>query len=94
MVALQVLTLGGARWSLAAVWRATLNAFGGSFFFTMVSGQDRANLGLLLAGGYAVLATGMCLVGSRRWSPTGTNDAPAVPGIHGANEDLAAAISR
>ena len=43
-------------WTHAAVWHATLNAFGGAFFFTMVTGADRDRLSLLLGLEYALLA--------------------------------------
>jgi membrane protease YdiL (CAAX protease family) len=55
-ILLQIFSASGGRWSLAAVWHATLNTFGGSFFFTMVSGADNTRLGLLLSGAYALLA--------------------------------------
>lgn len=80
MVALQVFILSGGRWSLVAVWHASVNAFGGAFFFTMVSGQDEANLDLLLAGGYAVLAAAMYFAGGRRRRRTDIQDALATPG--------------
>jgi hypothetical protein len=51
-----LLLIGSGRWSVAAVWHATLNAFGGAFFFTMVTGADRVRLGLLLSAAYAILA--------------------------------------
>lgn len=41
-------------WTLAAVWHATVNAFGGAFFFTMVTGTDRDHLDLLLGFVYAL----------------------------------------
>lgn len=41
-------------WTLAAVWHATLNAFGGAFFFSMVTGPDRDRLDLLLGLVYAL----------------------------------------
>lgn len=56
LVLLLLLQASGGRWSLVAVWHATLNTFGGSFFFTMVTGADNARLGLLLSGAYTVLA--------------------------------------
>ncbi|PKH37156.1 CAAX protease self-immunity [Nocardioides alpinus] len=43
-------------WTLAAVWHATLNAFGGAFFFSMVTGPDRDRLDLLLGLEYALVA--------------------------------------
>lgn len=56
-----------SRWSLAAVWHATLNAFGGGFFFTMVSGPDHERLGVLLGSAYAVLGA-VCYLAWRRTS--------------------------
>ena len=44
------------RWTLVALWHATLNATGGRFFFRMVTGEDHVRVELLLAGTYAVLA--------------------------------------
>jgi hypothetical protein len=69
MIVLQLYVASGGRWSLAAVWHATLNAFGGAFFFTMVSGADRERLGLLLAGAYAVLAVVAVLLARGRQTP-------------------------
>ncbi len=37
MIVLQLFVASGGHWSLAAVWHATLNAFGGMFLFTMVT---------------------------------------------------------
>lgn len=65
MVTLQVLMASAGRWSLVAVWHATLNAVGGLFFFTMVSGDDQARLGFLLAGLYSVVAVAVHLAGGR-----------------------------
>ena len=65
MVMLQVFTASGGRWTLVAVWHATLNAFGGGFFFRMVTGDDRANLDLLMAGIYTVVAAGVYFAGGR-----------------------------
>jgi hypothetical protein len=56
LVLLRLLQASDGRWSLAAVWHATLNAFGGGYFFQMVTGADRDRLGLLLAAGYALVA--------------------------------------
>jgi membrane protease YdiL (CAAX protease family) len=56
MLLLLMFTANGGRWAPAAVWHATLNAFGGGFLFAMVTGADRVRLGLLLAAAYAVLA--------------------------------------
>lgn len=64
LIVLVMMSASGGRWSLAAVWHATLNAFGGAFFFTMVSGADQDRLGMLLAAAYAVLAI-VALVVSR-----------------------------
>ena len=49
MVVLCVLNSTGGKWSLVAVWHATLNAVGGGFVFTMVEGADKARLGVLFA---------------------------------------------
>jgi hypothetical protein len=48
-------------WQLAAVWHATLNTFGGGFFFGMVTGADNARLCTLLAAAYAGLALAVVL---------------------------------
>ncbi|NEY37241.1 hypothetical protein GTU99_34930 [Streptomyces sp. PRKS01-65] len=69
MILLQLYVASGGRWSLAAVWHATLNAFGGAFFFTMVSGADRERLGLLLAGAYAILAVVAVVLARGRRTP-------------------------
>jgi membrane protease YdiL (CAAX protease family) len=66
MVMLLVFTASGGRWSLTAVWHATLNAVGGPFFFGMVTGVDKARLGFLLSGAYAVLVTVWYVVSRRR----------------------------
>ena len=59
-VAFQFLVLSLVRrsgtWFPAAIWHATLNTIGGSFIFRMVAGPDQARLGLLMVGGYALLA--------------------------------------
>lgn len=54
LVVLQMVRRRGGSWTHAAVWHATLNAFGGAFFFTMVTGADKERLGLLLALAYAL----------------------------------------
>ncbi|MEO5711568.1 MAG: hypothetical protein ABIQ59_17300 [Nocardioidaceae bacterium] len=69
MIVLQLFVASGGRWQLAAVWHATLNAFGGAFLFTMVSGADRDRLGLLLAAAYALLAVVAVLLARRRRTP-------------------------
>ncbi|MFI5713184.1 CPBP family intramembrane glutamic endopeptidase [Kribbella sp. NPDC051620] len=56
MVLLQVLVATRGGWQLAAVWHASLNAFGSGFFFPLVTGRDNARLGILLAVAYALLA--------------------------------------
>ena len=55
LILLVLFSLPGSRWSLAAVWHASLNALGGGFFFAMVAGADQARLGLLLGLAYALL---------------------------------------
>ncbi|MEV6495758.1 hypothetical protein AB0M20_45145, partial [Actinoplanes sp. NPDC051633] len=67
LILLQIFRLSGGRWSLTAVWHASLNTFGGSFLFTMVSGADFDRLGLLLAGAYTVVAIVALIVG-HRWA--------------------------
>ena len=54
LIVLQMLRHRRGSWALAAVWHATLNAFGAGFFFTMVSGPDQDRLFLLLALVYAL----------------------------------------
>ena len=68
MIVLQLFVASGNHWSPAAVWHATLNAFGGAFLFTMVTGADRDRLGLLLSGAYAVLAVVAVVLARRRRS--------------------------
>ena len=65
MVTLLVLMASGGRWSLVAVWHATLNAASGLFVFTMVTGADRARLGLLLSLAYTVVAVVWYLAGGK-----------------------------
>lgn len=65
MVMLQVMMASHGRWSLVAVWHAMLNALGGMFFFTMVIGDDRAQLGVLMAGIYTVVAVAVHLTVGR-----------------------------
>ena len=62
------LYVGSGSWTPAAVWHATLNAFGGAFFFAMVSGADKERLGNLLAIAYALVAVTWVLL-SRRPAP-------------------------
>lgn len=54
LIVLQLMRQRRSSWALAAVWHATLNAFGGGFFFAMVSGPDQDRLFLLLALAYAL----------------------------------------
>lgn len=56
LIVLQLMRRSGGAWSLAAVWHAMLNAFGGAFFFAMVTGPDRDRLDLLLGLEYALVA--------------------------------------
>jgi hypothetical protein len=49
-------------WTLAAVWHASLNAFGGAFFFSMVTGADRDRLDLLLGLEYAAVGLAALVV--------------------------------
>jgi membrane protease YdiL (CAAX protease family) len=65
MVTLLVLIASGGRWSLVAVWHATLNAASGLFVFAMVTGADRARLGWLMALSYTVLAAVWYVAGGR-----------------------------
>ena len=56
LIVLQLMRHRRGVWSLAAVWHATLNAFGGAFFFGMVTGADKDRLGMLLGVVYALAA--------------------------------------
>jgi len=47
---------GNQRWFLAALFHATLNTFGGKFFFRLVDGTDKAHLDVLMAVGYVIVA--------------------------------------
>ena len=58
LIVLQIMRRRGGSWTHAAVWHAMLNAFGGAFFFTMVTGADKDRLGTLLALAYAFVAIG------------------------------------
>ncbi|MCP3422616.1 CPBP family intramembrane glutamic endopeptidase [Nocardioides pinisoli] len=61
VIALLMLQHRRGSWTLAAVWHASVNAFGATFFFSMVTGPDRDRLDLLLALVYA-LAGAMAFV--------------------------------
>lgn len=54
LIVLQIMGHRRGSWTHVAVWHATLNAFGGAFFFTMVTGADKDRLGLLLGLVYAI----------------------------------------
>jgi hypothetical protein len=82
LVLLVLLQLRGSRWSIAAVWHATLNAFGGGFFFTMVTGADQARLGVLLALAYGLtggLAYAAWRLSRARASRGGSSPHPTQP---------------
>jgi membrane protease YdiL (CAAX protease family) len=80
LVMLQVFTASGGRWTPVAVWHATLNAFGSTFFFQMVTGEDNARLGFLLAAAYAVVAAAVYFAGRKhRTPPAMHDDLPASP---------------
>jgi CAAX protease family protein len=55
LIVLQLMRVSKGAWSLAAIWHATLNAFGGAFFFTMVTGADLDRLNVLFALLYGLL---------------------------------------
>jgi membrane protease YdiL (CAAX protease family) len=61
-------------WTLAAVWHASQNAFGGQYFFRMVSGADNTRLGVLMGVLYALAAAG-CLAWVVRRRPELLNNA-------------------
>lgn len=73
LILLQLMRRRGGAWSLSAVWHATLNAFGGAFFFTMVTGADKDRLGVLLGVVYALagLATLLPVMNRSRPLPKG-----------------------
>lgn len=50
------------RWFLAAIWHATLNTFGGKFFFQLVDGTDEARLAVLMTIGYMIVALAVFLL--------------------------------
>jgi len=65
MLMLLILLASDGRWTLVAVWHAALNAMGGLFFFTMVSGADRDRLEVLFTSGYSIVAVAAYLAWSR-----------------------------
>jgi membrane protease YdiL (CAAX protease family) len=76
LIVLQLMRRSNGAWSLAAVWHATLNAFGGAFFFSMVTGPDRDRLDLLLGLVYALVGLLTLVPWSRRPAPpVGPRDA-------------------
>lgn len=77
LIVLQMMRRSGGAWTLAAVWHATLNAFGGPFLFTMVSGADRDRLGVLLGVVYALVGLATLVTWRRRVTPDETR--PGVP---------------
>ncbi len=66
MVMLLVLRASNGNWWLVAIWHAALNATGGRFFFTMVTGDDHARLDYLLGTTYSIIAVTGCLVWRRQ----------------------------
>lgn len=81
MVTLLVLVAGDGRWTLVAVWHAMVNAAGGSFFFTMVSGRDEERLGWLMAAVYSVVAMAAYVVLASRHHPSDDEPSSATTGV-------------
>ncbi len=75
MVALLLVRVTDGRWTLVAVWHASLNAASGMFVFKMVTGADNDRLGYLMAGAYAVVATAAYLA----WMRNNKSSAGAAP---------------
>jgi len=65
MIVLLLMSRSHGAWSLAAVWHATLNAFGGAFVFTMVTGADLDRLDLLLGVSYGLAGAVAALIALR-----------------------------
>ena len=65
LVLLCLYRFSGDRWSTAAVAHASLNVLGGRFLFQMVTGADRARLGLIMAVAYALLGLALAAVLAR-----------------------------
>ena len=65
LLSLLILLASDGQWALVAVWHATLNAASGLFVFTMVSGVDKARLGLLLSLSYSAVAVLAYIAGRR-----------------------------
>ena len=55
LIVLVMLSARGGRWSLAAVWHASLNALGFSWFFSMVSGADLERLSTIQWVAYVLM---------------------------------------
>jgi hypothetical protein len=83
LILLVMFELRGSRWTLAAVWHSSLNAFGGAFVFGMVTGADQARLGLLLAVAYGLLGAvayaAYSIHRGRRPDSAATRPTPAEP---------------
>ena len=80
MVTLLLLLASDGRWTLAAVWHASLNATGGLFFHRMVTGADHDRIAHLMAGGYALVALAAYLAWGRHLSLSNdTRSAGAAP---------------
>ena len=88
LILLQLLRHRRGSWSLAAIWHATLNAFGGAFFFTMVTGPDRERLDLLLGVVYALVALATLVPGALRRPPNSGSAQPARSGRRPASSAL------
>ena len=76
MVALLLVRVTDGRWTLVAVWHASLNATSGLFVFKMVTGADNDRLGYLMAGAYAVVAMAAYFA----WTRNNASSAGAAPG--------------
>ena len=83
MVALLLVLATNGRWTLVAVWHASLNATSGMFVFKMVTGADTARLGYLMAGAYAVVAAAAYVAWTRN-NTSSAGGAPSVAAVIGA----------
>ncbi len=86
LLMLIVMQRSNGNWSQVAVWHAMLNAFGGAFFFGMVTGNDNLRLGVLLGVAYAALgivAAGLHARSARRLCRLGDGSSSArqTPGV-------------
>jgi hypothetical protein len=93
MVVLCVLDKTDGRWSLVAVWHATLNAAGGAYVFTMVNGADKDRLGMLLAAAYVLVAVVMLAV-TRPALGSGDSRRDARPGRGAARSGSGAVLAQ